>query len=95
MNRQIKKINNIEIDINFWLNFELKSNRAGVKKIVIIIKLNANNPTMWRTWITSVAQEKLYAHKFHGKPVKIVARTQSEKAKELENRKIEAKFIFK
>ena len=58
---------------NFLLKFILKSKIAGSMKIVIIIKLKANKPITFNNCIISIAQEKLYDHKFHGKPVKIFA----------------------
>ena len=36
------------------------------------IKLKANRPVLFKICINSVDQEKLYAHKFQGKPVKIL-----------------------
>ena len=39
---------------------------------VITNRLKANRPIIFKTCIISVAQEKLYAQRFHGKPVKIL-----------------------
>ena len=64
----------------------------GKVKIVIIIKLKANNPIKFKIWIISIDQEKLYAHKFHGNPVNNFALKKSEKAIAPEKIKIEEKL---
>ena len=81
--------------IIFTFFLVLKNKTAGKVNSVIISKLKANNPMTLKIWITSVAQEKLYAHKFQGKPVNIFDLTKSEKAKAPEKIKIECKFKFK
>ena len=58
---------------SFFFKFIVKNRSAGNIKIVIIIKLNANKPITFNNCITSIDHEKLYVHKFHGKPVKIFA----------------------
>ena len=58
-------------------------------------KLKANRPVLFKICINSVDQEKLYAHKFQGKPVKILDLKKSEKAKLPEKRNIETILKFK
>ena len=47
----------------------------------MVIKLKANKPNKFKSWIISVKPEKLYAQRFQGKPVKILALIKSEKAR--------------
>ena len=72
----------------------LKNNKAGIIKSVITIKLNAYKPRIFSIWIISVDDEKLYAQRFHGKPVSIVDLIKSEKAKPPDKSSIEVKFKF-
>ena len=59
------------------------------------IKLKANRPTIFNIWRISVYHEKLYAHKFHGKPVNNFALKKSENAIAAEKIKIEDTLYFK
>ena len=65
---------------------------AGSIKIVIDIKLNANRPILFKICNISIDQEKLYPHKFHGKPPNIFARIKSEMDNPQERIKIDLKF---
>ena len=80
---------------SFPFKFILKKIITGKIKIVIVIKLNANKPTLFKICKISVAQEKLQAHKFHGKPERIFDLKKSEKLRPAENSNIEAKLKFK
>ena len=71
------------------------NNKAGNINIVIDNKLNVNKPNLFKIWIISIEEEKLYAHRFQGKPVKRFDLKKSEKAKAPEKRIIEIKLIFK
>ena len=62
---------------------------------VIIIRLKANNPIRLSGWIISTAHEKLYAQRFQGNPVSILALIKSENAKAPEKTSTEDKFNFK
>tara|TARA_A100001388_G_C28583890_1_gene410204 strand:- start:53 stop:364 length:312 start_codon:yes stop_codon:yes gene_type:complete len=62
---------------------------------VIDIILNANRPILFKICIISFAQEKLYAHKFHGKPLKIFDLKKSENARPEERRSKEEKLYFR
>ena len=73
----------------------LKNNNNVEQKIVRVSKLNANNPTGCRSWITSGNQDQLYAHRFHGNPVNILLLRKSAIANELQNISIEEKLFFK
>ena len=58
-------------------------------------KLNAYNPIKLMLCIISNAQEMLYAHRFHGKPVNNFALKQSDNAKLPEKKNKDIKFSFK
>ena len=57
------------LQLVFFL-FILKNIIAGVINKVITNRLKANKPIMFKICIISVAQEKLYAQRFHGKRLK-------------------------
>ena len=59
------------------------------------IRLNAKKPKIGKSCSTSGVHDHVQAHKFQGKPVKILARKKSINAKDPENKKIEAKLFFK
>ena len=59
------------------------------------IKLNANNPKIFNTCKISVNEERLYDHKFQGKPVNILALKKSDNARPPEKIIIETTFKFK
>ena len=68
-------INSKDISINdFFTKLIFRNRAAGSMNIVIAIKLNVKSPVLFKICNISVAQEKLYAQIFHGKPVKILAR---------------------
>ena len=88
-------IDDSKIVDNFFLKLILKKKTEGIIKIVIVIKLKANKPIWFSNWSNSVAQEKLYAQRFHGKPVRTFALIKSDKAKLPDKRNIEGTFNFK
>ena len=61
----------------------------------MVIKLKANKPNKFKSWIISVKPEKLYAQRFQGKPVKILALIKSEKARPADKINKELKLLFK
>ena len=58
-------------------------------------KLNEKKPRLGKNCNISGWSDQVYAQTFQGKPVKILLRRQSIKAKELENNKIDVKLFFK
>tara|TARA_B100000579_G_C22639614_1_gene760772 strand:- start:248 stop:475 length:228 start_codon:yes stop_codon:yes gene_type:complete len=65
------KINKVIKDkkILLWLELVLKKIMIGVVNIVIKKRLYECNPIIFIICKISLAQDVLYAHKFHGKPV--------------------------
>ena len=61
--------------IAFFPKLLLKNKNEGDINKVIKIKFNPNKPILFNICKISVAQEKLYAHRFQGNPVNIFALT--------------------
>ena len=64
-----------------------------MQKIDITNKLYANKPIGFNSCMISGNQDQLYAQRFHGKPVKILALKKSSKDREQQNIKIEGKLF--
>ena len=73
---------------------DLKNKIDGIRKIVIIKRFRENNPISDKICKLSMDQEKLYAQRFHGNPVRILLLKKSENAKAKLIKKIEDKFLL-
>ena len=63
--------------------------------MIIKKRFKEKRPIIGRGWRISGAHDQVYAHKFQGNPVKILALKKSINAKELENSKMDEKLFFK
>ena len=76
-----------------YFDLDLKNKIDGIKKIVTIKRFREKKPIIDNICKLSNDQEKLYAQRFHGNPVRILLLKKSENVKAILIKKIEDKFL--